>query len=186
MALTFPSCNLRLTARNKFSDSYALSSRFYAAKTEEEQPVIPNPQIYKLLDAQPPPVTEFKALPNIAQCAVHLQLLEAFLILKQKILNSNALDRTFRIKPVDKLGTRGRKRTRVPDPTFTGRRAVKWRIFIRLAASRFLRWWEQLEKILELNRVSHLDRRLRVTVQTLPPLGMSILNIYLLDRDVLT
>jgi len=85
-----------------------LRAAFPAAKTPEERPIIPAREIYEALDHPP---KEPGVLPTTAECAVHLELLEAFLVLKQKVLTSNALDRAFSISPKDKLVTKGRIRT---------------------------------------------------------------------------
>jgi hypothetical protein len=97
---------------------------------------------------------------------VHLQLLEKFVALKQKVLTSNALDRAFAIVPKEKLVTRGGKRQPQADETFKARQAVKWPIFIRLAAARFVKWWFRYGPILQTQ-----DNGLRMAENSLPPLG---------------
>ena len=118
-------------------------TKFRPASKREEEPIIPPLALFSALETRNENSTGF---PNVAECAVHLELLEAFLILKQKILTSNSLDRTFNIVPKDTLHTVSGKKERKQDPTFKTRRAVKWPIYIRLAAARFLQWWTWLGK----------------------------------------
>lgn len=179
MALAFRFCAHDAPQKNKsaFTKSMerkaeiaALRAAFPTAKTPEEQPIIPAPEIFKALDNPP---KEPGALPTTAECAVHLELLEAFLVLKQKVLTSNALDRAFSISPKDKLVTKGRIRTREPDATFKTRRLVKWPIYTRLAAARFLRWWDSVNMTLSAGRDALRDISIgtEITQTPLPPLG---------------
>ncbi|KAH6714819.1 hypothetical protein BKA61DRAFT_479955, partial [Leptodontidium sp. MPI-SDFR-AT-0119] len=110
--------------------------------------------------------------PSISASAAHLELLDAFLAVKQKVLTSNALDRAFSIMPKDKLVTVGRKRTRKADPTFQQRRLVKWPIYVRIAAARFLRWWDSLEFVLSDGKILFPGYDLNITENCLPPLDV--------------
>ena len=143
-----------------------LATLYLPAETPAEQPVIPKPEIFDELDN---PAANLSALPTTAECAVHLQLLEKFVVLKQKILTSNRLDRAFAIIPEEKLVTRGGKRQVQADQTFKTRQAVKWPIFVRLAAARFLRWWHKCSPLLHPQGDS-----LRMAEISLPPLGTSL------------
>lgn len=143
-----------------------LETLYLPAETPAEQPVIPKPEIFDALDN---PAANFAALPTTAECAVHLQLLEKFVVLKQKILTSNRLDRAFDIIPKEKLVTRGGKRQVQADQTFKTRQAVKWPIFVRLAAARFLRWLRSCSPLLHPQGDS-----LGLAETSLPPLGTSL------------
>ncbi len=111
-------------------------------------------------------------LPSIGECGTHLELLEAFFILQQRVLTSNSLDRAFGIVPKAAVETtRLGRRTRATvkhDGTFQDRRAIKWAIFILLAAARFQRWWYSVPEILEANQCAG---NMQLDEQTLPPLG---------------
>jgi hypothetical protein len=179
MALAFRSCAHNVPGRKKIDSAISVEKKkeiaelrtaFPAAKTLEEQPFIPALEIFEALNN---PTTEHDALLTTAECTVHLELLEAFMVLKQKLLTSNALDRAFSILPNDKLVTKGRTRTREVDATFKTRRAVKWPIYIRLAATRFLRWWDLLDMIMSAggNPFWDISRRIEITERSLPPLG---------------
>lgn len=152
--------------RERREESEKLATAYPPAKTPSEQPVIPKPEIF---DALHHATTDLAALPSTAECAVHLQLLEKLVALKQKILTSNDLDRAFAIIPKDKVVTQGRKKQRRADETFKARQAVKWAIFVRIAAARFLRWWGTCSPTQRAE-----DHDLRMTETSLPPLGMSL------------
>ena len=152
--------------RERREESEKLATLYPPARTPSDQPVIPKPEIFDALDN---PTADPTALPTTAECAVHLQLLEKFVALKQKVLTSNRLDRAFAIVPKDELVTKGGKRQVQADKTFKARQAVKWPIFVRLAAARFLRWWCTCSPI-----VHPQGDRLRMAETSLPPLGTSL------------
>ena len=149
--------------RERREESEKLATLYPPARTPGEEPVIPKPEIF---DALHNPAENPAALPTIAECAVHLQLLEKFVALKQKVLTSNRLDRAFAIIPKDELVTKGGKREIQADQTFKERQAVKWPIFVRFASARFLRWWRICSPILHPQ-----DNRLRMADTSVPPLG---------------
>ena len=159
MALAFPSCAHGVPpnkqsfqiARERNKEIMELKAVPLNTRTSN----IPSPEIFAALEN---PTSASDSPPTTAECAVHLELLEVLLALKQKVITSNALDRAFSIVPKDKLVTVGRKRTRVADATFQTRRAVKWPVYVRLAAARFLSWWNRLDVIMSDGK-------------SLPPLG---------------
>lgn len=170
MALTL-GCSIHSRKRRSYMREYykneelkELETAFPPAKTPEEEPVIPKPEIFQGVCGS---AAEHGALPTTAECAVHLQLLEKFVVLKQKVLTSNAIDRAFGIKPTEKLVTYRGKREVQPDPTFKDRRAVKWPIFIRLSAARFLTWWESC-----LSKPAALESVVKISESSLPPLDV--------------
>ncbi|KAK0722627.1 hypothetical protein B0T26DRAFT_640760 [Lasiosphaeria miniovina] len=150
MALAFRSPNhhdSRSGAASREDLLKALETKFPASKSIDDEPAIPTPDIFaSLLDDDHAKNEE--QLPRIAECAVHLRMLEAFLVLKQKVATSNALDRAFGIAPKDTLTTVCGKRCRKTDTTFKERRKVKWNLFVRMAAWRFLDWWKGAVKTL--------------------------------------
>ena len=152
--------------RERREEIEKLEALYQPATTPGEQPVIPKPEIFDPLENLP---ADLAALPTTAECAVHLQILEQFVALKQKILTSNALDRAFAIVPKEKLVARGGKREPQADPTFKARQAVKWPIFVRIAAARFSRWWTRCKLTLHTQ-----GNRLRMAENSLPPLGISL------------
>ncbi|KAK3389153.1 hypothetical protein B0H63DRAFT_518397 [Podospora didyma] len=151
MALAFRSPNhhdSRSGAASREDLLKALETKYPASKSTDDEPAIPTPDIFVSLVDKDNAKNEAQ-MPSIAECAVHLRMLEAFLVLKQKVATSNALDRAFGIAPKDTLTTiRGGKRCRKTDATFKERRKVKWNLFVRMAVWRFLGWWKGAVKTL--------------------------------------
>ncbi|KAG7285971.1 hypothetical protein NEMBOFW57_008267 [Staphylotrichum longicolle] len=129
---------------------------------------IPDPAIFASLD-------HGADIPSVGECATHLELLEAFLMLQQKVLTSNALDRAFGIAPKPKVQMEGwgrsKKATIKPDETFQNRRAVKWDTFVRLAAARFQRWWHCVGEMLATAARGSPSEDMQIDARTMPPLG---------------
>lgn len=128
----------------------------------------------EIFEALNNPIIEYDALLITAEYTIYLELLEVFIVLKQKLLILNALDYAFSILPNDKLVTKGRTRTREVDLMFKIRRAVKWPIYIRLATMWFLRWWDLLDMIMSArgNLFWDISRRIEITERLLPALGV--------------
>ncbi|KAF8459249.1 hypothetical protein BDZ91DRAFT_742064 [Kalaharituber pfeilii] len=106
---------------------------------------LPPPSIFTSLytdggtsDSQETAPQNISPNPTVAECAVHLELLEAFLVLKRRVLKSNALDYTF--------GTRRVPPQRRTDPNWLQKRKEKWDKFLDLAVLRFEVWWEEMAK----------------------------------------
>lgn len=173
MALVFRSSHPAKSGTNIWArqqETERLSSKFRPALTARAQPIIPCATIFAALDNTKALKRDDDVLSNIAECAVHLEFLEAtFVVLKQKILTSNALDRAFDLIPKDTLQTVGRTRLRKQDPLFKQRREVKWLVYIRLAAARFMLWWKALPWILPKDAG---EGHAQLTLNTLPPLGI--------------
>ena len=78
--------------------------RFKAAVSEGEKPVIPSASVFESRGSDPRKTPQRggpdgnQLLPSAAECATHLQLLEAFQVLKEKVMKSNALDCAFKLK----------------------------------------------------------------------------------------
>ena len=117
-------------------------------------------------------------LPTVAQCAVHLELLEVIFALKHRVLSSNALDRTFALKPDQRsVYASTLRRTdffRVPRnrAKFAEHWKVKWEFFVQAAAARFEAWWD--EKSLQYHLQVEEEKKQRtgyITDANLPPLG---------------
>jgi len=138
------------------------NSRFHADNILKEQTIIPPNSLFASLNND----DVNTGLPRAAECAVHLELLEAFLILKQKVSTSNVLDRALGIRPDPR---------NLKKKTFQQRRDMKWPIYTQLAAARFLKWWTDLGEILKNGQSARLKqdatKQLAITDATLPPLG---------------
>lgn len=104
-------------------------------------------------------------MPQVSECAIHLELLEIFSALRQQILVSTSLDRAMDIRPkrVVKVGKKGDRKT-LRDDTFWDRRQAKWTQFIEFAVARFLQWRATLDLFL-----GGCDA---ITVENLPPIDI--------------
>lgn len=173
MALAFRSFSHDGAGQSSFMRNYERSAElkklgtlYLPATTPEEQPAVPRPEFFDSLDNLN---GDLDALPTISECAVHLQLLEEFVALKQKVLTSNSLDRAFAIVPKGTLVSRAGKKQLGADYTFKERQAVKWPIFVRIAAARFLRWWTRSSPALQVQ-----GNRLSMAENLMPPIGRSL------------
>jgi hypothetical protein len=144
------------------------------ATLPEENPKIPNPV---LCDFASQDTTAPEArLPTVAECAAHLELLEAFYHLRQQVLASTALETVLGIKPEPRTVFRNKyqgyrrgyrqEAVKLRDESFEARRAGKWPFFLSLAAARFLCWIEIIGG--EFDRATSTDR---AELPHLPPLG---------------
>ncbi|GAB1206069.1 hypothetical protein APSETT445_004750 [Aspergillus pseudonomiae] len=70
---------------------------YQKALDKSEEPIIPDPQLFQPSSCLTS--TNQHDLPTISECAVHLELLEVFHALRDKVLQSTDLDKTFGIKP---------------------------------------------------------------------------------------
>ncbi|KAK3370941.1 hypothetical protein B0T24DRAFT_627414 [Lasiosphaeria ovina] len=127
--------------------------KFELAKTLEEQPVIPAPEIFNFESSSDSSSTfsgstllsgSFR-LPLISECAAHLELLEVFFVLRQCILRSPEIDAAMGIEPIreTKTGRNGDTKT-LKDKTLWHRRQDKWPKFLEFAVVRFLQWRKAL------------------------------------------
>lgn len=102
---------------------------FETAKRSEEEPQIPSESIFNSLSNEPF-IGVYDGAPSVAQCAAHLELLEAFVVLRKRVINSNALDVAF-----------GIWQKRGNDPSLSQRRQTKWTKFVQIAVMRFRIWF---------------------------------------------
>ena len=121
---------------------------FRHARRPEQRPIIPAAEIFDLHDGQADENTGV-AMPRISECAVHLELLEIFYVLRQQILVSESIDTAMGILPDRSTitGKKGDKKT-FRDNTLWDRRQPKWERFVEFAVVRFLDWRAKLEYFL--------------------------------------
>jgi hypothetical protein len=137
-------------------------TQYARALSRDGEPVIPSPSIFEGLESR----KEGGELPSIATCAVHLEFLAALHELRQSVLESDALDRLFKIEVVKKTVTRKGQSVQLKDDTLMVRRQVKWERFVECAVVRFLEWWKALPTTITPESKENLR-----TNMTLPPLG---------------
>ncbi|KAG5800090.1 hypothetical protein H9Q69_000933 [Fusarium xylarioides] len=123
-----------------------ISKTYYPSATDlSENPIIPSPDIFDELND-----SHKDNLPTPVQCAVHLELLEAFHALRIKILDSKKLDKAFNLgEPTKKIYRRkyikGLKKhvneeVTLRNPSWEAKRDKKWTWYLAEAAQRFLVW----------------------------------------------
>ncbi|OGM45320.1 hypothetical protein ABOM_006402 [Aspergillus bombycis] len=136
----------------KFSNT---TYQYQKALGKSEEPMIPGPQLFQ--PSSRLTNTNRHDLPTISECAVHLELLEVFHALRDRVQQSTDLDKTFSIKPNTRTVYRKRyssaKRkyesytATVRDTTFETRRKNKWPWFLELAVGRFTRWIRMVNRM---------------------------------------
>jgi hypothetical protein len=146
---------------------------FGTAAVPEENPKIPDPSLFDMTAAQPE--NDNTRLPTVAECASHLELLEAFYHIRLKVSSSTSLDAALGIKPEPRTVYRttylgyplgySREKVKIRDDTFLKRGMVKWPFYLELAAARFLRWVQVVKNEQDKSGVSK-DKSLH-----LPPIG---------------
>ncbi|KAF1991264.1 hypothetical protein K402DRAFT_347332 [Aulographum hederae CBS 113979] len=106
------------------------------AAAEEDQADIPPDSFFAALpsdDHNDAAVTKWDDVPSIETCAVHLELLETFLVLQNKVLRFKKLDATF-----------GIARHFQSPASLSKLREEKWKKFLKLAVARFNIWIEHV------------------------------------------
>ncbi|CEL04866.1 hypothetical protein ASPCAL05990 [Aspergillus calidoustus] len=192
MALASPSNLLSLHNAGGKTTS-ALPFRF-AMRYDYNPKVTAIPDL-TLFDGLSPDDPGPKALPTLAECAVHLEMLEAFQTLRQEVIHSKKLDKAFGIEPKKTTvyrkvwnGARRRKdRTYtidkhvLKDPDFASKRKNKWTYFLQISAVRFHTWIQVVNRCLKDHDANGapIPRYL-----LLPPLDILIIwHAYLLNCD---
>ncbi|KAJ4291339.1 hypothetical protein N0V88_006347 [Collariella sp. IMI 366227] len=131
---------------------------YQSASSKDEEPEIPSPHIFESLGgaqaktAASEEKSEYNGpdvvLPSVAECAVHLELLETFFGLRTKIIKSKELDTVFgviQVHPVVYRSPNGRSSLKrqpvtLKDPDWKAKRGNKWSYFLALAVARFEKW----------------------------------------------
>ncbi|GMF78306.1 unnamed protein product [Aspergillus oryzae] len=151
--------SLNLASLHRASGAEIISAKFSntayhyeRARDKSEEPLIPDPQLFQFSSH-----STSTDIPTISECAIHLELLEVFHALRDRVQQSTDLDNTFGIKP--NIRTVYRKRyssqlrkyesytVTVKDTQFETRRKDKWHYFLELAVGRFTRWIRTHEAI---------------------------------------
>ncbi|TRX99042.1 hypothetical protein FHL15_000384 [Xylaria flabelliformis] len=147
------------------------------AASLSDNPKIPDPSLFNFSVDSGCVQEEARRLPSVAECATHLELLQAFRYIRAQILSSKELDDAFGIKPENRTVFRKkrvhhgsssswvREPVKLRDDTFEKRREEKWPLYLRLAASRFFHWITAVEA--EFSQQNAPDRPL-----PLPPIDV--------------
>ncbi|KAF4200752.1 hypothetical protein CNMCM8927_002572 [Aspergillus lentulus] len=127
---------------------------------------VPDPRIFE----DPIASTDATSLPNVAQCAAHLELLQAINHIRREVLNSKDLDVILNIKPEKRTVVQrySRKTIEVKDPRFAQKRQIKWPFYLRLGVARFFLWLKKMDETLASNKNKVLE------LAACPPLDVLI------------
>ncbi|KAL5356139.1 hypothetical protein BJX96DRAFT_142363 [Aspergillus floccosus] len=121
------------------------SGTYQGTEYLSDEPLVPSPELFCTLPESAGP----DDAPTIGECAVHLEILEVFQTLRNKVIQSGDLDVAFGVHPQTKsVYNRGQDKRKIliavekkiKDDTFEQRRAEKWTCFLQLAAGRFHHW----------------------------------------------
>jgi hypothetical protein len=123
----------------------AIFPPYKPAETPEEEPIIPASEIFQeKSDSSSGSETR---LPSISECAIHLELLETFLVLRERIIRSTDIDMSMEIAPKRETKTGVKSDTlTLKDSTLGSRRREKWPKFVEFAVARFLEWRANLTR----------------------------------------
>ncbi|KAL4994943.1 hypothetical protein BDV10DRAFT_203459 [Aspergillus recurvatus] len=162
--------------------------RYGDGETGEQPFDIPDPALFsdnKTVDRGP------ESLPTISECAIHLEMLEAFHTLRYEVIQSPQLDVAFDISPNPTTKYRVKRGTvrsqnyqletvSIRDLHFTDRRKQKWTYFLHIATTRFHEWIRLVENhLVKAQLGSPLPRYL-----LLPPLDVLVIwHAFLLNCD---
>ncbi|KAF7181990.1 hypothetical protein CNMCM7691_001378 [Aspergillus felis] len=129
---------------------------------------VPDPRIFK--DMHVPAWSDSMSLPNVAQCAAHLELLQAINHIRREVLNSKYVDAILDIKPQMRTVVQGysRETIEVKDFKFAHKRQVKWPFYLKLGVARFFLWLKKMDEVLALNENEVLE------LPACPPLDVLI------------
>ena len=128
----------------EYLHSGGVSSVYKPAANRNDEPVIPAPELFQH-KALAEEKSSTAGLPTVSECAIHLELLETFFVLREKILRSDDIDKAMGIsrKRETKTGYSGDTKT-LKDDTFETRRREKWPKYVEFAVARFLAWRAEL------------------------------------------
>lgn len=119
------------------------------ANSPAEEPEIPAPSLFQfdepvVGESSDSTIAKFR-LPSVAECAAHLELLEAFYVIHQQILVSTEIDTAMELKPnrERKTGHKGDTKD-LKDPKWWETRQIKWDRYLEFATLRFLAWRDLL------------------------------------------
>ncbi|KAI1122936.1 hypothetical protein F5Y10DRAFT_252890 [Nemania abortiva] len=182
---------LHQCSKHAFTRQLAQSDQrhtFKRATSSSDNPKIPDPSLFNFHSDSSVQV-ESRRLPTVAECAAHLELLQAFRHIRIQVQTSTKLDNALGIKPKTRIVYRKRRvyqgyksnwireEVKLGDETFEKRRGSKWPLYLKLAAARFLSWIDFVED--EFNQPSMPNQSLRV-----PPIDiLMVWHAFLLNPE---
>ncbi|KAL5340260.1 hypothetical protein BJX70DRAFT_361910 [Aspergillus crustosus] len=164
--------------------------RYLNSHSSVKSLTIPSPELFSPLPKTKEGPGGITTLPTIAECAIHLEMLEVFQALRDEVLQSRGLDDTFNIHPAPKTVYRKRWVNRkyvletasIKDVTFDERRKAKWKYYLQIATERFGQWIRVVNGYLE--RATSEAGVVTPEWLLLPPLDVLVIwHAFLLNCD---
>jgi hypothetical protein len=155
-------CIKNSTSLSSYGPKIWNAPRYLQASSKELEPEIPSPQIFEGLEKS----GEEDRLPSAAACAVHLEFLAALHEVRQRVLDSEELDKLFGTEVIKRTVVRQGVTVELKDDTLAQRRQVKWQKFVEIAVMRFKVWWGA-------GAPDRHNDGVQVSDALLPPLGKS-------------
>lgn len=181
--------------RFKSGDIYSAKSSYRKSISKSEEPIIPAPSLFSTLTTPAPQDgkestttengdTTLLDMPTVGECAVHLELLEVFFALRHRIVNSEALDKTFAVEDQPKTVYRRTYNNKtysyettkhtIKDTTWTRRRREKWLHYLHVAVGRFMYWAPLADSAISRESKSPSS----TTLVHIPPLGKTFCTLH--------
>ncbi|KAK4095977.1 hypothetical protein N658DRAFT_502090 [Parathielavia hyrcaniae] len=134
-----------LSSNGLYMYSGVHAPRFKPACSPSEEPSIPSLALFRDFRNSKHEAGQVR-LPTASECAAHLELLETFYVLRQKVLRSKGIDDAMGVVPARETKTGVKKDTKVlKDAKLWEKRQVKWPAFVEFAVVRFLAWRRALQ-----------------------------------------
>lgn len=107
-------------------------------------PKIPSPSVFKNIFVE----GTGSSIPSISACAIHLEFLAALRSIRDRVLESEDLDKVFGTQVTKKTVTRKGVEVELKDDKLMEKREVKWEKYVDLAVVRFLTWWNTIPEVI--------------------------------------
>ena len=155
---------LHSKSRAALASITSTSSTYRKAETPEEEPQIPHSHLFESLGSDFKKSPHDLEIPTPAECATHLELLEVFYVLRQRIIKSESLDKVFDTEAQHQEVTlRDGTTKKLRDKDFWERREVKWAKYLQHATARFIVWRR---------KVTHTPIDIDSSYASLPPVDV--------------
>lgn len=130
-------------APSSFGSTIWPTSQDANAVFNQSAPTIPSPSIFKNISFE----ASGSLIPSTGTCAVHLEFLAALHSIRDRVLESEDLDKVFGTQATKKIVPRKGVEVELKDDKLMEKRQVKWEKYVDLAVVRFIAWWNTIPAI---------------------------------------